>query len=105
MTAKDSSTFDIFPYFEAGACALPLLKPNAMKKKNDCYTCPYREQVPGSAHSACKAIENNLGEAAKTLIKFDLHGVRNGWCFWPLNFDPVWVECYLPIEGANNDKE
>ena len=78
------------------------LKPNAMKK-NDCYKCPYREQVPGSAHSKCTAIENGMGEAAKTLIKFNLHGVRKGWCFWPVNFDPVWVECHLPIE--NNDKK
>ena len=94
------------------------LKPNAMKK-NDCYKCPYREQVPGSAHSKCKVLtngaiafafamkvasgeftgmDNNEGQA----LKFDPHGVKNGWCFWPINFDPVWVECYLPIE--NNDK-
>jgi hypothetical protein len=20
------------------------------------------------------------------------HGIKNGWFFWPLNFDPVWLE-------------
>lgn len=91
-------------------------------KKNDCYECPYREQVPGSAHSKCKIIKNDViaisismkvarGEVTKIAnyeghsIEFHPHGVANGWCMWPVNFDPVWVECYLPIEGASNDKE
>jgi hypothetical protein len=93
-------------------------------KKNDCYTCPHREQVPGSAHSRCKAIKSDAVafEMAKTVasgstsgisakvngekkavLKFDPNGVRSGWCAWPVNFDPVCVECYLPIE--NNDKQ
>lgn len=91
-------------------------------KKNDCYTCPYREQVPGSAHSACNVFGDKTfaldfsaevasgeyagihdDESDKAIIKFHPHGVKSGWCFWPINFDPVWVECYLPIE--NNDKE
>lgn len=70
------------------------------KKRNDCYQCPHREQVPGSAHSQCNAIKNGVGEVKnlKNLITLDPHGVKMGWCFWPINFDPVWVECYLPIE-------
>lgn len=89
-------------------------------KKNDCYKCPYREQVPGSAHSKCKIIKNNAiaisisvkvarGGVTKIdnydghSIEFHPQGVANGWCAWPINFDPTWVECYLPIE--NNDKK
>ena len=88
-----------------------------MKNKNDCYTCPYREQVPGSAHSKCKVFNNQAlafafsvgvasGEYAgihdkesnEPLLKFDPHGVKSGWCSWPVNFDPTWVDCYLPID-------
>ena len=28
----------------------------------------------------------------KPLIVLNPHGVRNGWCDWPLQFDPIWVE-------------
>jgi len=24
---------------------------------------------------------------------------------WPMNFDPVWVECYLPIENPIEKKD
>jgi len=37
-------------------------------------------------------------ETGDLMLKFDPHGVKIGWCTWPVNFDPVWVECYLPIE-------
>ena len=25
------------------------------------------------------------------LLEFNPHGVDSGWCTWPLNFDPIWV--------------
>lgn len=28
----------------------------------------------------------------KPLIVLNPHGVRNGWCDWPLQFDPIWIE-------------
>jgi len=28
----------------------------------------------------------------KPLIVLDPHGVKNGWCDWPIQFDPIWVE-------------
>jgi hypothetical protein len=87
-------------------------------KENDCYNCPHRRKVTGSAHSKCTI----LGEDAdamqvgammqigmiiqiedkdgRDLIEFDGHGIKNGWCAWPINFDPIWVTCRLPI----NDK-
>jgi hypothetical protein len=92
-------------------------------KKNDCYQCPHRTEVPGSAHSQCNILKNinisfliaqkvssgdilgfndDINGEGKTMIEFDPHGVRNGWCMWPINFDPVWVECFFPIK--NNDK-
>lgn len=86
-----------------------------MKEKNDCYKCKFRDEVPGSVHSSCgvfdgkssvtmatmamlgkipKITDTNTGE---DLVKCNPLGVANGWCNFPLDFDPVWVECYLPI--------
>lgn len=69
---------------------------------HNCYTCKYRREVPGSAHSSCNPLHptselylawyiqecNGYTEN----LKLNSHGMRNGWAFWPINFDPVWVE-------------
>ena len=52
--------------------------------KPDCYKCVHRRSIPGNAHSRC----NNI--IAKT--KWNEHGVKMGWAFHPINFDPVWLE-------------
>lgn len=85
--------------------------------KNDCYQCPHREEVPGSAHSSCSFFQGELkaklhllsligqlptitdDKTGQDLIAFNPHGVKSGWCYWPVNFDPVWVTCNLPIEN------
>ncbi len=36
-------------------------------------------------------------------LRCDPHAVRNGWFFWPFNFDPVWLdECggFFPADDA-----
>lgn len=85
--------------------------------KTNCYNCKYRGTVPGDAHSCCNhpAIDNNppgqtmimslLGVASTAQqelnIKANAHGVQSCWFFWPVNFDPVWLEnCdgYTPKE-------
>jgi len=80
--------------------------------KPNCYDCKYRRNVPGDAHSSC--VHPKIGEidsnpfgavvdmisnpdritnAARELnIVANPHGVRNGWFWWPANFDPVWLE-------------
>lgn len=51
---------------------------------NNCYKCIHKRDIPGDAHVTC--------------IKPDLqmignkYGIANGWFFYPLNFDPVWME-------------
>lgn len=71
--------------------------------KNKCYDCKYRGNVPGDAHSCCRHPGNsvdifdffsqsNKENARKLNIRADAHGIRNGWFFWPVNFDPVWLE-------------
>ena len=68
----------------------------------DCYKCKYRGNIPGDAHSCCRYPGNKTGmfdyfenenkkNAQKLNIKAELHGIKNGWFFWPVNFDPVWL--------------
>ena len=82
-------------------------------KQNDCYKCKHRQRIPGSAHSACgllqgrEAIEVAMKMASGIiiqiqkegvdLIEFDPVGIKGGWCLWPVDFDPTWVTCYLPV--------
>jgi len=51
---------------------------------NACYGCVHRGNIPGDAHSCCK------NGSAK--VKGAEHGIKNGWFYWPFNFDPVWLE-------------
>lgn len=79
-------------------------------RKADCYKCPKRGSVPGSAHSACRYfnqaqaalvglntfVGNNpinikMAGAEVPIVGFKAHGWRNGWAFWPSNYDPVWL--------------
>ena len=23
------------------------------------------------------------------------HGVKHGWCYWPFNFDPIWIDACI----------
>lgn len=70
--------------------------------KNKCYDCVYRGNVPGDAHSCCRYPGNNTNtfaffdednakNANKLNIRAERNGVVNGWFFWPVNFDPVWL--------------
>ena len=90
--------------------------------KFDCYTCQYRGQVPGSAHSCCnhpsiKEVEellilksamglgstNPLGlevtltqedGETKTIPLQDWNeiGIKKGYVLFPFNFDPIWLK-------------
>jgi hypothetical protein len=52
-------------------------------KKQDCYKCVHRLDVPGDAHSRCNNVD------AK--VEGHPHGIKKGWFIWPLNFDPTWL--------------
>ena len=83
--------------------------------KPDCYSCKWRGNLPGSAHSCCRhpsvqgakndpllnvlAIFASVGRTPPMQINTkqlnvigDPHGVRMGWFNWPWNFDPTWLE-------------
>ena len=77
-------------------------------KKPNCYECKHRGGLVGDAHSECK--HPRISETDRLITGFALmagrrsaamkrlnvsgcdHGIRSGWFFWPLNFDPVWLE-------------
>jgi len=72
-------------------------------KNPKCYECKHRGNVPGDAHSCCNYPGNSTGmldffnegnwsNAKKLNIKASAHGVKKGWFFWPVNFDPCWLE-------------
>jgi hypothetical protein len=52
-----------------------------------CYDCSHKENVPGDAHIFCNKYDKS--------ITGDPHGIRKGWFFYPVLFDPVWMtsEC------------
>lgn len=52
----------------------------------DCWHCAYRRNIPGNAHVECARTFKDVPKP-----DLDRYGVRSGWCFWPLNFDPTWV--------------
>lgn len=91
-----------------------------MNAGRSCYQCKYRGSVPGDAHSCCHypgndtgiagmLSEGNLINAVRLGIRAESHGVKNGWFFWPMNFDPVWLtNCdgfeYKNTEGSFENK-
>ena len=50
----------------------------------NCYECKHRRSIPGNCHSQCAN-----GEAK---VVGNPHGVMNGWFWWPINFDPTWLQ-------------
>lgn len=91
-----------------------------MNSKPACYQCPHRGSLPGDAHSSCQhpVLSHNavdrilapmhlmMGVQSASMRALDLHadpyGVASGWCLWPLNFDPIWIDqCngYLPVSA------
>ena len=49
---------------------------------NECYHCAHKRKVPGNAHIRCVKPDANMRGSE--------HGIRQGWFFYPLLFDPIW---------------
>lgn len=95
----------------------------------NCYGCKHRISAIGSCHSQCMHPKSGNTEGndlfgadlvSLVLIAHGLlpvaaldmqvtavqHGVVNGWCSWPYNFDPVWLRScngFEPIEQMKTD--
>lgn len=52
----------------------------------DCYDCKHRRDIPGNAHSKCVH-----PQVSSLSVEVNPHGIKNGWVYFPYNFDPVWV--------------
>jgi len=52
----------------------------------NCYDCKHRRGADGSAHSKCVH-----PQVSDLIIEGEPHGIRNGWFYFPINFDPVWL--------------
>lgn len=37
------------------------------------------------------------------LVDLDPYGMKNGWCAWPVNFDPIWVKSCQLFEKNGRD--
>lgn len=64
--------------------SLNTINPSYQFKSGNCYQCKYRRSIPGTHHISCTC--------PSLYRKLNEHGVKNGWCFYPINFDPIWVE-------------
>jgi hypothetical protein len=56
----------------------------------NCYTCKWRRPIPGNAHSWCAHPKTSAAD--ELAIRGNQHGIQHGWFFWPIDFDPVWLE-------------
>lgn len=71
-----------------------------MAQADLCYSCKFRRDIPGDAHSACAAhpwAAKIRGEKPppfppRSKVSINAHAARRGWASWPLSFDPIWVE-------------
>lgn len=76
--------------------------------KPKCHECKFKKSIPGNTHIECASpvlVEAKKSPlfmmvslthpqiASKALgLSANEHGVASGWCQFPLNFDPVWLE-------------
>ncbi len=51
-------------------------------KHNECYRCVSKRSVPGNAHIKCVNPDPTM-EGSR-------HGIKSGWFYYPMLFDPVW---------------
>ena len=53
-----------------------------MRLVEQCYNCKHMRTIPGDCHISCAKPDYEM-------TGHDL-GIRNGWFFYPINFDPCW---------------
>lgn len=53
-------------------------------KRNECWNCKHKREVPGNAHIRCDKPDKDM--------EGNSHGIRSGWFFYPMCFDPTWKE-------------
>jgi hypothetical protein len=81
-----------------------------MNNKPNCYECKNRHDLIGDYHSECRVgggvlAALLLGCSPKGSPRFNPHGIKNGWAFWPFNFDPIWLEACPYFQGKEEQHE
>ena len=92
----------------------------------DCYNCKYNGgEQSGTSHIACKhpQVTQDMGLALLDMIYScssgdevhftrtglhvvaSLHGFKQGWAFWPLLFDPIWIQSCDGFEAIQKVQE
>ena len=87
----------------------------------DCHNCKHVGNIVGSAHRCClhpavnalnsivlvgqicsgntkplgSVVNKENGEEISPIIKINPTGINGGWAYWPINFDPTWIETCL----------
>jgi len=56
--------------------------------QEQCWSCAYRGENPGSAHIRC---EFDWRKSANKPPTGHPHGIKNGWYIFPVNYDPTWM--------------
>jgi len=90
-------------------------------EKPNCHQCIHRGSIPGDAHLCCRhpAIPKHdlmmglmmiiAGDPGvqiamqKLNIRIDEYGFRQGWAYWPYNFDSTWInncDGYEPTKAS-----
>lgn len=92
----------------------------------NCHSCQFKKSIPGNAHISCGHPEINHrginllifgqvlvgnGNILKDHLGFTFNprGVQSGWCNFPMEYDPIWLEgdCNLiqTVEVKDNAPE
>jgi len=82
---------------------------------SNCHKCQFKKSIPGNCHISCgspkldsfyEKVSNSPELSLLSMIPLNIstniekifgleaneHGVKSGWCFFPFNYDPVWLK-------------
>lgn len=72
----------------------------------NCSECKYSKKIDYDSHLQCTVLLTKSYLNIKELkVETSEHGVKNGWCFWPFNFDPIWINSCNFYERKMLDNE
>lgn len=86
---------------------------------SNCYSCKHKCNVPGDSHISCG--QPNIRSQAMIIsiavltgnskvledflnVRFNPHGVQNGWFNYPMNYDPIWMDGQCKLHESAVEK-